>query len=312
MTVKNISHIIEYAALRFIVFVVNILPARVSLRIGDLLGWLLFSAIRYRRKVTMANLIKTFGDEYSYPELKRIGRRAYINFARSLIEFAMFPRLAKTDLSKKIEIVGGEQLQQHFQSGKGAVLFSGHFGSWELIGAYMAQKGWPIDFLVGVQSNRLVNDLMNKHRKIFGIGLIEIGVAAKGVFAALKKGRGVAMLADQDAGRDGVIIEFLGRPASVLKGPAAFALKTGCPIFVGNFVRTGLDTHVLYLEGPIEITPSSDKEADIARLTKSCNDILAKYVRKFPDHYLWSHRRWKYTCPQDYDFAGLSRRGRDN
>ncbi len=303
MTAKNIRHLIEYAALRSIIFLVNILPVRAALLIGDILGWFLFTIVRYRRRVTMVNLKRSLGGKFGEGELRRIGRRSYINFARSLIEFALFPRFAKSDLSKKIKIVGGDRLRQHFQSGRGAVLFSGHFGSWELVGAFLAQSGLPIDFLVGIQSNRRVNSLMNKHRSLFGIGLIEIGVAARGVFGALKRGRGVAMLADQDAGGDGVIIDFLGRPASTAKGPAAFALKTGCPIFVGNFVRTGLDEHVLYLEGPLAIEPSGDKEEDIRRLTQVCNDILADYIRRFPDQYLWSHRRWKSTCPEDYEFS---------
>ncbi len=302
MTVKNIRHSIEYAALRLITAIVNMLPLRAALRMGDILGWVLFTVVRYRRRVTMVNLKRTFGGSFSRSELARIGRRSYINFARSLIEFALFPRFASSDLSKKIKIVGGDSLKEHFRTGRGAVLFSGHFGSWELVGAYLAQIGLPIDFLVGIQSNRRVNDLMNKHRSMFGIGLIEIGVAARGVFGALKKGRGVAMLADQDAGDDGVIIDFLGRPASTAKGPAAFALKTGCPIYVGNFVRTGLDEHVLYLEGPVTIEPSGDKEEDIKRLTQASNDILGNYVRRFPEQYLWSHRRWKSTCPEDYKF----------
>ncbi|HBZ00685.1 MAG TPA: lipid A biosynthesis acyltransferase, partial [candidate division Zixibacteria bacterium] len=108
-------------------------------------------------------------------------------------------------------------------AGKGAVLVTGHFGSWELMGAYVAQHGWPIDYLVGEQHNLKVNKLMNDHRTMFGIGLIELGVAARGVIKAVREGRMVAMLSDQDAGSDGVIVEFLGRPASTPKGPAAFA-----------------------------------------------------------------------------------------
>jgi len=308
MTAKNIRHLIEYAALRLIIFFVNILPVKAALRIGDVLGWILFTVVRYRRRVTLANLKRTFGERFGEVELIRIGRRSYINFARSLIEFALFPRFAKRDLSKKIKIVGGDPLVEHFKTGRGAVLFSGHFGSWELVGAYLAQIGLPIDFLVGIQSNRRVNNLMNKHRSLFGIGLIEIGVAARGVFGALKRGRGVAMLADQDAGGDGVIIDFLGRPASTAKGPAAFALKTGCPVFVGNFVRIGLDEHVLYMEGPLTIEPTGAKEEDIRRLTQVCNDILGDYIRRFPDQYLWSHRRWKSTCPEDYEFSERKRK----
>jgi KDO2-lipid IV(A) lauroyltransferase len=135
---------------------------------------------------------------------------------------------------------------------------------------------------------------------MFGVGLIEVGVSARGVIAALRKGRAVAMLSDQDAGADGVIVDFLGRPASTPKGPAAFALKTGCPIFVISFVRNELDKHVLYIEGPIIMKKTEDKEKDIKQLTQAYTDIIEKYVKLHPDHWFWAHRRWKTTCPEDY------------
>ena len=297
---KHTQHKLEYIFIKGLVILVNLLPMRLAIRCGDMVGFFAFSVIRYRRQVSLTNLRKSFGDRYTQKEYEKIAHRAYINIARSLMELAMFPSLIKRDLSKNITVVNGEPLREYFKRGKGAVMISGHFGSWEMMGAYLAQTGWPIDFLVGIQHNHLVNDLMNRHRALFGIGLIEIGVAARGVFAAIKNGRGVAMLADQNAGNDGVIIEFLGRPASNAKGPAAFALKTNTPIFYGAFVREGLDHHTLYIEGPITIEKSSDKEDDIKRLTQAYCDQLAKYVTKYPDHWLWSHKRWKSTFPEDY------------
>jgi KDO2-lipid IV(A) lauroyltransferase len=297
---KVLQHKIEYVFVRILVILVNILPVKIGIRCGDLIGIFAFSVIRYRRNVSLVNLRKSFGNRYTYNEYKKIARRAYINIGRGLMELAMFPSLKKKDLSNYIRVVNGEPLRDHFKTGKGAVLISGHFGSWEMMGAYLAQAGWPIDFLVGIQHNRSVNNLMNKHRAIFGIGLIEIGVAARGVFAAIKNGRGVAMLSDQDAGSDGVVIDFLGRPASTAKGPAAFALKTGVPIFYGAFVREGLDHHILFIEGPIIVEKTGDKEEDIKKLTQAYSDQLAKYITKYPDHWLWSHRRWKSTCPEDY------------
>jgi KDO2-lipid IV(A) lauroyltransferase len=298
--IKRIQHRIEYAIVISLIWLINLLPPKIALRLGDIFGFLAFYVFRYRQKVTLNNLKKSFGDSYSDKEYRRIGLRTYINFCRVFIEYGLYPKLVLTDLSKNIRVVNDTPMREHFKTGKGAVMISGHFGSWELMGAYMAQTGWPIDFLVGIQHNLLINSLMNKHRQIFGIGLIEIGVAARGVFAAIKNGRGVAMLADQDAGSDGVVINFLGRPASTAKGPAAFALKTNTPIFYGAFVREGLDKHTLYIEGPINIEKSQDKEDDIRRLTQAYCDALEKYVRKYPDHWLWSHKRWKSTCPEDY------------
>jgi hypothetical protein len=105
-------------------------------------------------------------------------------------------------LSNFLSVEGEDNFRSIKDSGKGAVLVTGHFGSWELMGAYLSRRGWPIDYLVGEQHNLLVNKLMNDHRRIFNIGLIEMGVAARGVIKAVKQGRMVCMLSDQDAGSD--------------------------------------------------------------------------------------------------------------
>jgi len=297
---KTLQHKIEYLVVRTLMIVLNILPLKLALRFGDILGFFAFSILKVRRKVSLANLKNSFGDRYTDKEYRTIALRSYISFARSMIEFGLFPKLSKMDLSKFIKAIGDELMAEHFKTGQGMTIVSGHFGNFELMGAFMALRGWPIDFLVGRQRNLLVNELMNRNRSIFGAGLIEIGIAARGVFSALKKGRGVVMLSDQDAGTDGVIVDFLGRPASTPKGPAAFALKTGCPIYVFMPVREDLANHTVYFEGPIAITKSDDKEEDIKKLTQAYTDVIAKYVTRYPDFYFWAHRRWKTTCPEEY------------
>jgi len=211
-----------------------------------------------------------------------------------MIEYGLFPSLKRMDLSKFITIEGRENLQLIKNQGKGAVLITGHFGSWELMGAYLANEGWPIDYLVGEQHNLKVNKLMNQHRAMFGIGLIELGVAARGVFKAVRAGRMVAMLSDQDAGSDGVVVSYLGRPASTPKGPAAFALKTGAPLIFGCIVRDGWRQRI-FVEPPLEIPHSGDKDDDVRRLTQAYTQLLEKYVSQYPDHWFWPHRRWKST-----------------
>ncbi|MCD6163306.1 MAG: lysophospholipid acyltransferase family protein [candidate division Zixibacteria bacterium] len=297
---KSTQHKIEYYIVRILLSMLNLLPLKLALRFGDFIGFLAFSVLKIRRDVSLANLKISFGAKYADKEYRRIALRSYINFARSMVEFGMFPRISKMKLPDLINTINDEIVAKHFDSGAGAVIVSGHFGNFELMGAYMAQVGWPIDFLVGKQRNLLVNSLMNNNRAVFGAGLIEIGVAARGVFTALKKGRGVVMLSDQDTGSDGVIIDFLGRPASTPKGPAAFAIKTGCPIFVFMPVRNSLIKHTLYFEGPLTIAKSDNKDEDIKKLTQAYSDIIAKYVAEHPEHYFWAHRRWKTTCPEDY------------
>jgi KDO2-lipid IV(A) lauroyltransferase len=298
--IKTIQHWIEYIIVKSLIVVLNPLPLGISLRFGDILGFLAFSVLRVRRRVTLINLKNSFGDKYSDREYRKIGLMSYINFVRSMIEFGLYPKLKKIGLEKTVRMVNFEPLDEHLKTGKGAVLLSGHFGNLELIGVALTTKQWPVDFLVGKQHNKLINDLLNKHRAMFGVGIIEVGVSAKEVFRILKQGRWIAFLSDQDAGRDGTIVNFLGRPASTPKGAAAFALRYDCPIFVGALVREGLKKHVLYFEGPITIEKSGDKDKDIQRLTQAYTDVIGDYITQYPHQYFWMHKRWKTTCPDDY------------
>jgi KDO2-lipid IV(A) lauroyltransferase len=291
---KKIRYEIEYAAVRSLLALINLIPYRLALMIGDVIGFLGFSVFGIRRAVTLANLKNSFGDSYSEKEYKRIGLRAYCNIARSMIEYGLFPSLKKKGLDKFLSMEGRENLQAIRDCGKGAVMVTGHFGSWELMGALIASEGWPIDYLVGEQHNLKVNALMNRHRTMFGIGLIELGVAARGVIKAVRGGRMVCMLSDQDAGSDGVIVQFLGRPASTPKGPAAFSLKTGAPLACGFIVREGFKQRIV-IEPPIIIELSGDKKEDIRRLTQTYTSTLERYIRQYPDHWFWPHRRWKST-----------------
>ncbi len=277
-----------------LIFVLNLVPYRLALKFGDFIGFLAFSVLRIRRAVTLDNLRKSFGDKYNDSEYRKISAGSYRNIARGFIEYGLFPKLSKRDLSKYLSIEGEENIKKIKESGRGAVLVTGHFGSWELMGAFIARRGWPIDYLVGEQHNLLVNKIMNDHRRLFDIGLIEMGVAARGVFKAVKEGRMVCMLSDQDAGNDGAVVDFLGRPASTPKGPAAFAIKTGAPLVCGFIIRNGARQKII-VEPPVEFHPSGNKENDIKKLTQIYTSLIEKYVRRYPDHWFWPHRRWKST-----------------
>jgi KDO2-lipid IV(A) lauroyltransferase len=291
---KKIRHEIEYLAVKFILILVNLIPYRLALLLGDCLGFLTFSVIRVRRSVTLDNLNRAFGNKYTPSEYRKLGLRTYRNFCKSMIEYALFPSLRKKDLTNFISLEGIENLEKVKVRGKGAVLITGHFGSWELMGAFISQMGWSLDYLVGEQHNLKVNKIMNEHRQLFGIGLIEMGVAARGVFKAVKAGRMVAMLSDQDAGSDGAIVDFMGRPASTPRGPAAFALKTGAPLVCGYIIREGYKHRIVILP-PLEITSTGNKDDDIRNLTQAYTTLLENFVTMYPDQWFWPHRRWKST-----------------
>ncbi|MGB8658645.1 MAG: lysophospholipid acyltransferase family protein [Candidatus Zixiibacteriota bacterium] len=296
MSSRTIRHRLEYWITYLVGAFARAIPYRLALLLGSFLGWLAFDVVRVRRKTTLTNLRKSLGKEKG--ELARIGRRAYQNIGKSMVEYSLFPSLDKEKILRMVEFEGTEHFDEALKRGKGAVVVAGHFGSWELMGAATCQKGYPVDFLVGEQHNLLVDNLMNDFRRSAGIGIIKMGAAAKGVIRALKNNRFVAMLSDQDAGEDGTVVEFFNRPASTPKGPAAFALKMDAPIIMAFIVRSNHGKQRVIIEKPIFEETTPDKEEDIRRLTQAYTRMLEEYVRKYPDHWFWPHRRWKSTTKE--------------
>jgi KDO2-lipid IV(A) lauroyltransferase len=298
MTPPKIKHKFEYWITCFSCTILRVLPYRCALFLGSTLGILAFDVFRVRRKVSLINLKNSLGDQRNTKELRKIGRRAYKNIGKSMVEYSLFPSLNKKEIGGMVEFEGAENFDEAIRKGKGAVVVAGHFGSWELMGAATSQRGYPVDFLVGEQHNILVDNLMNDYRRYMGIGIIKMGAAAKGVMKALKNNRFVAMLSDQDAGSDGTLVDFFNRPASTPKGPAAFALKMNAPIIMGFIIREKNQKQKIVIEEPIFIQRSKNKEDDIRSLTQAYTSVLEKYIRQYPDHWFWPHRRWKSTTDE--------------
>lgn len=301
---KRFRHRLELAGVRFLGKLPTLLPFRTAVKLGGLLGIVAFDVLRIRRGVTLDNIASAFGERYTAVEMRRIGRRSYVNFAKSMIEFASLERLEAGRLRGIVRIEGRKHLDAALEGGRGVVAVTGHFGSWELLGAAIVAHGYDVDFLVGEQSNRLVDDMMNDLRRAGGIGIIARGVAARGVFSSLKKNRIVALLSDQDARRAGIFVDFLGRPASTFQGAAQFALRMRSAIVCCCIVRQPDESHVALFLPAIHVDPDAEREGEIRRLTEEHTRALGSLVELHPDHYFWAHKRWKTKPPERIGGAG--------
>jgi KDO2-lipid IV(A) lauroyltransferase len=162
-------------------------------------------------------------------------------------------------------------------------------------------RGYPTTFLVKEQSNPLASRMQNRLRAAGGIEIVKQGpLVARGVLRALRRGHLVGILPDQNAGRHGVFVDFLGKPASTFKGPAFFAWKANVPIVQGYVRRMPDGTHHAVVEPPIFPDPNAGEEEEVRRLTQLYTKDLERWVRAHPENYYWVHRRWK-TQPDAED-----------
>jgi KDO2-lipid IV(A) lauroyltransferase len=295
---KKIRHRIELAGAKFLLILPRLLPYRTAVRFGGFFGVLAFDLVRIRRRVTLENLERAFGDRLDDRDRVRIGRASYVNFAKSMVEMASLPRLSRQRLRELVMFVDAVNLDDALADKKGVMIVTGHFGSWELLGAASVAYGYPSAFLVGEQSNRLVDNLINDLRTGAGIEIIARGIAARGVFEYLKKNYLVAMLSDQDAKRAGIFVDFFGIPASTYPGAAQFSYRSGCPIVCCYIVRQKNETHRAFFLPAIRPEPGAAKAEEVERMTAAYTKAIEDFASLYPEQYFWAHRRWKSKPPE--------------
>lgn len=291
----TVRHRLEYAAVRAFQFLICGLPGGVARELGAGFGSLAY-ALGVRRKVVLDQLGRVFGDERPPADIARIARESYRNFGRTVFEYARFPRLTPRAIDRIVSVTGAEHLDRALAAGRGAILVACHFGNWELA-ATLATMSYPITFLVGEQHNRLVDALMNRLRARFGVEIVPMTGSLTGVFRALRRNRIVAMLSDQDAGRNGIFVEFLGLPASTPYGPGRFAAATGAALLPGVAVRRGRARHELVICPPVTVPEGMPQEEAAHAYTQAYTRAFEAFIRRYPEQYFWMHRRWKTRPP---------------
>lgn len=294
---RRARHLAEFAALYGLYLLSRLVPGRCLLPAGRALGRAAWRLVPIRRQVVLANLRASFGGELSEPAIRDLARRFYEHLGTTLLEFFRLGTLGRERILQMVTIEGREHLDACRARGTGALLTSGHLGNWELLGAALAALGYPICYLAKSQSNVYVDRVHNAIRRRAGVGIIGQGAQVKELLYALRRGELVGILADQDAGDGGVFVEFMGRAASVPRGPAYMAWRTGAPLVPCAILRRPDGGHHVVITEPIPVDPAWDEATAVAELTRLHTRRLEAFIRLRPDLYFWVHRRWKTRPP---------------
>lgn len=283
------------------------LPRRASILLADVFAFLMHRVLRIRRGVVMDNLTRAFGATRTPEELDRVARDAYRNSMLTFIEFVQ-PR---TMWWNTLDLFEGFDGAEHFESVKGApfIVVTAHMGNWESLGE-LAAKRYGLRLLAFMKPlhNHLINRAIVQQRLQLGLELITSNSSnLKTAVTAARDGRILTFVADQDARRHGIFVDFLGTPASTAEGPALFAYKLNVPILPAFSVRipTGQRGYRVMVAPPIYPNPEADRDAEVRRMTREHVAALENAVRSHPDCYFWLHRRWK-TQPKISRSSGVT------
>lgn len=290
-------HVLEAAALRSLLLAARLVPRRLLLFAGARAGDAGRRLDRRHTRIARENLRRAYGDAISDAEIERVVRECWRHFGRITFDALAFPSLSAADAGKVVRIEGIENLRAAYAKKKGVLLFSGHFGHWELAGLMQGHLGFPLAVIARPLDNPLLETTLAGLRTGSGNLVVHKRNAVRETLRALSRGLGVAIIIDQDARDDGVFVPFFGRPASTTPTLALVALRTGAPVLpVFSFPEPGGAWRVVYdPEVPVEAT--GDRDEDVRRLTATCTAIIERQVRERPELWLWMHRRWKTPPP---------------
>ena len=294
---KPLQISVEYWLARVLLTFFAILPVSVAMRLGGVLAraGVFFPGLRRNAE---RNLKLAFGD-ISDRDRRRLLRGCFENLGRLLAVFSHFTKSTPAPLESLIETEGLEHLVAAKQRGRGVILFTGHVGAWELTSFGLSMFGHPLSFLVRRIDNPKVEELIDRGRTHLGNRTIDKRSAAREMVQILRRGDVLGILVDLNTlDREGIFVDFFGVPASTTFLVAKLALRTGAdvlPVFAPWDRQR--KRFVLKIDEPLRVERSNDEAEDVRQLTQLLTGVVETYVRRYPDQWLWIHRRWKTRPP---------------
>jgi KDO2-lipid IV(A) lauroyltransferase len=271
---------------------VRLMPMRVVRRAGHAIGVMAYHIDRFHRRIALDNMTRAFPSR-SRTELERITRATFAHFGAVLLELLKFGALSQAEMSALVDVEGADRVNQAYQRGCGVLLFTGHFGYWEVQGLMQPLHARPVSVLARPLDNPYLHEMLERIRMRTGNGVIYRQRAIRKVLRELAANHGVAMLIDQHLHTpDAVYVDFFRRPAATTNALAALALRTGAPVIPAFAMPISGGRYRLVYEHPVD-PPREDTPESIRDFTQRCTDVLEMYVRRHPELWLWMHRRWR-------------------
>ncbi len=289
---------LEYAAAWPFIKLLGILPRPLARAVGISLGRI-FYLLHFRlRRVGMRNLALAF-PEKSAAERARILRGEFTSLGRQLAELCQFPRYTRENVEQVVVYDGFENYERARARGKGVLFLTAHFGGWELSAFAHSLHGHWMHIVMRPMDNVYLNRLILQYRTMHGNKTVDKDDFVRGLLSAMKAGEVVGILMDTNmTPPQWVFVDFFGIPACTASGLARIALRTDAAVIPGFTIwDSALGKYRLRFDPAVELVRTGELEADIVANTQKFTKIIEEYVRKYPEQWLWVHRRWK-TRPE--------------
>jgi len=271
------------------------LPPAVAVWLGEQLGLLAYWLQPKRTRIGLANLRAAFDGQWTPAQTRRVLQNTYRQFGASMIELLRLPAIDAAYLDRYVVMDGAWHIERALASGRPVMFLTAHYGNWELSSIVAALRGFPIVALARAQRKfpRLYK-LLIAYRESKGCRIVHKGGAMRGLIAALEQRHPVGIVGDQ-ASRQGIPVDFFGRPALFATGPFELAYKTQALVLPAFTHRVRGPFHRIVIEPPMELPRSEAREEAVRQGIKRFAEALSRHIIEDPRQWLWMHKRWKYT-----------------
>ncbi len=293
----DIKDCLQFLFFKKIRIAISILPRSLVLFCGRLLGLTFYGLDKKHRMIAQVNLNNALGSDLSPLSIKKISRRCFIHFGQTFLDLVKFSQLSPEKKNKLIKVEGEEYLKKALQQGKAALLFSAHFGNWEVASPFLSSLA-KLNVIARPLDNRLLEKELLKLRTNLGSTVVYKHQAAKSILQALRRQEMVAILIDQNVLRSqAVFVDFFGKKAATTPSLAAFYLRTNAPLLPVFCYPVTSRQYCIKIYPPLKIHLSGNQNQDLLKITQICTKIIENQIKKNPEYWFWFHQRWK-TRPE--------------
>jgi KDO2-lipid IV(A) lauroyltransferase len=285
---------LEYALAWLIIKILGGLPRSLSRGAAISLSWTIYLVHVRLRHVGMRNLRLAF-PEKTRRERARILRGVFTSLGRQLAEVCLFPTYTLENVGKVVVYDGFENFERALSRGKGVLFLTAHLGAWELSAFTHSLYGHPLHIVMRPLDNVYLDRLMRRYRTMHGNSTVDKDDFVRGLLSAMKAGETVGILMDTNmTPPQGVFVDFFGIPACTASGLARIALRSDAAVVPGFTVwDPALRKYRLRFDPALKLIRTGNDDADVLANTALFTKVIEEYVRKYPDQWLWVHRRWK-------------------
>lgn len=302
---STLRNLIEVVPAWLLLKLLAVLPREGAVLVGKLIARTAFYLHTRLRRVGYRNLALAL-PELDKHQRRVILKRVFVNLGRLLGEFSQFPKITAQNIAKLVEYDGFENYKRASERGRGVLMLTGHVGAWELCAFAQGIYGHPLSFLVRPMDNPLLDRMISGYRARSGNRTIDKNRAVKPVLEVLRRGQDVGLLIDANTLPDqGVFCDFFDIPACSTTGLAVFALRSDAPVVPGFLIwDERLRKHILRFEPEIPLMRTGDFKEEVKLNTARFTKVIEEYARRYPDQWLWIHKRWHTRPAGEPDLYG--------